>query len=463
MASGQEELLFGRLALHYKLITAGQLDEVHGLHALAEGRRPLPEMLVEMGYLTQRQVEQLLLVQRDYLQKRRDAQAVAPATAAARAPGDGAAAAGAAKAADEAATAAAPPWLDGAAGRRQLDALLQVAVERGASDIHLHSGAPVGVRLVGRLEDLDPQPLPPAAAARMIEEALDDNQRALLASRGQVDFAYSLPGRARFRANAYRQQRGVDAVFRTIPSDPPTLHSLGLPESLARLADLHQGMVLITGPGGCGKSATMAALLSIINQTRADHIVTIEDPIEYIHPSRRAIVNQRQVGPHTASFARALRAALREDPDVVAIGELRDLETISLAITAAETGHLVLGTLHTNNAVRTINRMLGVFPPNQQSQMRAMISESLRAVVSQRLVARADGRGRVPAIEVLIVTKAAANLIRESKTFQIRSILQTGAAQGMVQLDNSLAELVRSGVVTREEALLQAEDPTRIP
>ncbi|HEV3455473.1 MAG TPA: type IV pilus twitching motility protein PilT [Thermoanaerobaculia bacterium] len=485
MASGQEELLFGRLALHYKLITAGQLDEVHGLHSLAGGRRPLPEMLVEMGYLTQRQVEQLLLVQRDYLQKRRDAQAVAPATAAATAPGDGAAAAvsaapgaaaaaappaategaaaGAATAADEAEPAAAPPWLDGAAGRRQLDALLQVAVERGASDIHLHSGAPVGVRLIGRLEDLHPQPLPPAAAARMIEEALDDNQRALLASRGQVDFAYSLPGRARFRANAYRQQRGVDAVFRTIPSDPPTLHSLGLPESLARLADLHQGMVLITGPGGCGKSATMAALLSIINQTRADHIVTIEDPIEYIHPSRRAIVNQRQVGPHTASFARALRAALREDPDVVAIGELRDLETISLAITDAETGHLVLGTLHTNNAVRTINRMLGVFPPNQQSQMRAMISESLRAVVSQRLVARADGRGRVPAIEVLIVTKAAANLIRESKTFQIRSILQTGAAQGMVQLDNSLAELVRSGVVTREEALLQAEDPTRIP
>ncbi|HVR12025.1 MAG TPA: ATPase, T2SS/T4P/T4SS family, partial [Thermoanaerobaculia bacterium] len=209
--------------------------------------------------------------------------------------------------------------------------------------------------------------------------------------------------------------------------------------------------------------ATMAALLSIINHTRTDHIVTIEDPIEYIHPSRRAIVNQRQVGPHTASFARALRAALREDPDVVAIGELRDLETISLAVTAAETGHLVLGTLHTNNAVRTINRMLGVFPPNQQPQMRAMISESLRAVVSQRLLARADGRGRVPALEVLMVTKAAANLIRENKTFQIRSILQTGAGHGMIQLDGSLAELVRSGVVTRDEALLQAEDPARLP
>ncbi|MBV8202797.1 MAG: type IV pilus twitching motility protein PilT [Acidobacteria bacterium] len=340
---------------------------------------------------------------------------------------------------------------------------MALAVERGASDVHIHSGAPIGVRLVGRLEDLDGQPVAPDAAARMIEEALDDDQRALLARHGQVDFAYTLPGRARFRANAYRQQRGVDAVFRSIPSQPPTLLSLGLPESLARLADHHQGMVLITGPSGCGKSATMAALLNIINQTRADHIVTVEDPIEYIHPSRKGIVNQRQVGPHTASFARALRAALREDPDVVAIGELRDLETISLAVTAAETGHLVLGTLHTNSAIRTINRMLGVFPPNLQSQMRTMISESLRAVVSQRLLARADGRGRVAALEVLILTKAAANLIRENKTFQIRSILQTGAAHGMVQLDASLAELVRSGVVTRDEALLQAEDPAKIP
>jgi twitching motility protein PilT len=540
MASGQEELLFGRLALHYKLITAGQLEEVHGLHALAGGRRQLPGILVEMGYLTQHQVDQLLVVQRDYLEKRRAAAAQAAALAAAsEAPEASAAlaaasdasaplaaasepsmakaaaldpsapqAAAAAPSAPQAAaprsppappaaanasrpatagpddTVAAPaaawraaapavsgwpavavtatPWLGGAAGQRQLDALLALAVERGASDIHIHSGAPIGLRLVGRLEDLDPQPLAPAVAARMIEEVLDDDQRAALARHGQIDFAYTLPGRARFRANAYRQQHGLDAVFRSIPSQPPTLLSLGLPESLARLADYHQGMVLITGPSGCGKSATMAALINIINQTRTEHIVTVEDPIEYIHPSRRGIVNQRQVGPHTASFARALRAALREDPDVVAIGELRDLETIALAITAAETGHLVFGTLHTNNAVRTINRMLGVFPPSQQGQMRTMISESLRAVVSQRLLARADGSGRVPALEVLIVTTAAANLIRDNKTFQIRSILQTGAAHGMVQLDASIAELVRSGVVTRDEALLHVEDPARI-
>jgi twitching motility protein PilT len=558
MASGQEELLFGRLALHYKLITAGQLEEVHGLHALAGGRRRLPEILVEMGYLSQRQVDQLLVVQHDYLEKRRAAQAAASAAApGSSAPGaaatvssasasssaaaaaadsrlessaapaasnaaEPAAARGAAAPALSPAKAAAPlgpalpstaraaasayappaastagsddtvavpggpgapgapapaaaasawpaiaaaatPWLGGAAGQRQLDAVLALAVERGASDIHIHSGAPIGVRLVGSLVDLDPQPLAPAVAARMIEEVLDDAQRASLARHGQIDFAYTLPGRARFRANAYRQQRGLDAVFRSIPSQPPTLASLGLPESLARLADYNQGMVLITGPSGCGKSATMAALINIINHNRTEHIVTVEDPIEYIHPSRRGIVNQRQVGPHTASFARALRAALREDPDVIAIGELRDLETISLAITAAETGHLVLGTLHTNNSVRTINRMLGVFPPNQQGQMRTMISESLRAVVSQRLVARADGSGRVPALEVLIVTKAVANLIRESKTFQIRSILQTGAGHGMIQLDASLADLVRSGVVTRDEAVLHAEDPAKIP
>jgi twitching motility protein PilT len=537
MASGQDELLFGRLAVHYKLITANQLEEVHGLHALAGGRRRLTEILVEMGYLNQRQVDQLLVVQRDYLEKRRDqatklAVAVAAGPPAAPAPpaagSPPATAPPAASPATPAATAAlaegvvgpaigpdsgthlpsitafaaeAPPllasrvpagmaatavgsavetkpasaatsrptaapaadWASAASGREQIDALLGMALERGASDVHLHSGAPISLRIYGRLQDLEPRPLPPDRAKQMIHEILDDAQRAALAGHGQVDFAYSLPGLARFRANAYRQRRGTDATFRALPSQPPTLAALGLPDSLARLADHHQGMVLITGPSGCGKSSTLAALLAIINETRADHIITVEDPIECLHPSRRAIVNQRQIGPHSTSFARALRAALREDPDVIAIGELRDLETIALAITAAETGHLVLGTLHTNNAIRTINRLLGVFPPNQQAQIRTMLSESLRAVVSQRLVLRADGKGRVAALEVLIVTKAAANLIRENKTFQIRSILQTGATHGMVQLDASLAELVKSRIVSREEALLHAEDPAKIP
>jgi twitching motility protein PilT len=527
MTSGHDELLFGRLAVHYKLITANQLDEVHGLHALAGGRRQLPEILVEMGYLTQRQIEQLLIVQRDYLEKKRAQAAPRPApapladpvpspTAAAHAapslpaPGaplaegalgpsigpdsglhmpaltafGGPAAVTAANAAglESAAPAGGPPagadrrsfagashgtavpWRAAAAtGERGLDAILTQALQRGASDLHLHSGSPIAVRILARLEDLDDQPLSAAESARMIEDILDAEQRAALAQRGQIDFAYALPERARFRGNAYRQQRGLDAVFRAIPSRPPSLASLGLPESLARLADFHQGMVLITGPAGSGKSSTLAALLHIINQSRSDHIITVEDPIEYLHPSLQCIVNQRQVGPHTESFARALRAALREDPDVIAIGELRDLETIALAITAAETGHLVLGTLHTNNAIRTVNRILGVFPPNQQAQMRTMISESLRAVVSQRLLLRADGKGRVPALEILIGTKAVANLIRENKTFQIRSVLQTGASHGMVQLEASLAELVKSRVVTREEALLQSEDPAKIP
>jgi twitching motility protein PilT len=350
-----------------------------------------------------------------------------------------------------------------ASGRRPIDALLALALERGASDIHVHSGAPIGLRIFGRLEDLDGQPLDQAAAERLLLDILDDGERQALERLGQTDLAYALPGSARFRANVYRQQRGLDAVFRVIPSQPPSLLNLGLPESLSRLADFHQGMVLITGPAGCGKSSTMAALLNIINQSRTDHIITVEDPIEFIYPSRRSIVNQRQVGPHSESFARALRAALREDPDVIAIGELRDLETIALAITAAETGHLVFGTLHTNNAVRTINRLLGVFPPNQQAQMRTMISESLRAVVSQRLVLRADGRGRLPALEILYVTKAVSNLIRENKTFQIRSVLQTGAAHGMILFDAALADLVNKRLVTREEAMLHAEDPAKIP
>jgi twitching motility protein PilT len=222
-------------------------------------------------------------------------------------------------------------------------------------------------------------------------------------------------------------------------------------------------MVLITGPSACGKSSTMAALVNLINEERAEHILTIEDPIEYLHASKRCVVNQRNVKRHTESFARALRAALREDPDVIVIGELRDRETISLAMTAAETGHLVLATLHTDNAVRTVNRIIGSFPPAQQDQVRAMISESLRAVISQRLLPRADARGMVPAVEILVVNRPVANLIREEKTVQIRSTMQTGAAAGMCLLDGSLAQLVKSGTVKRDEALIHAEDPKLIP
>jgi twitching motility protein PilT len=296
----------------------------------------------------------------------------------------------------------------------------------------------------------------------MLMEIMTDDQRKRFTENGELDFAYTMPGVGRFRANAYRQHRGVDGVFRVIPPAPPSLEDLGLPASLAKVVNFHQGLVLLTGPTGCGKSSTMAALIDILNEERRDHILTVEDPIEHLHPSKRCVVNQRQVSRHTESFPRALRAALREDPDVIVIGELRDRETISLALTAAETGHLVLGTLHTNSAIRTINRILGVFPPNQQSQIRTMISESLKAIVSQRLITTADGKGRVSALEVLMCNRAIGNLIREGKTFQILSVLQTGAPHGMCLMENSLGALVKSGAISRDEALKHCEDPKRL-
>jgi twitching motility protein PilT len=431
MAPVSEDLLFGRIALHYKLVTREQLLEASKLQARQENPRPLNEILVENGHLTARQVEQILAVQRDYLAKQEALAAQRRAAFRLEEPGG-------------------------------LDRLLAHTLRCGASDLHLHSGSSIKLRTHGRLDDLDSVILDAATAERLILEVLNPEQADLVRDKGQVDFAYTLDGVGRFRSNAYRQQRGMDAVFRAIPPRPPTLEEGGQPAARTRFANFHQGIVLLTGPAGCGKSSTLAALVNIINQERQDHIITIEDPIEFIHPSKGCVVNQRQVGPHTGSFARALRAALREDPDIIAIGELRDLETISLALTAAETGHLVLATLHTNNAIRTVNRILGVFPPNQQDQIRTMVSESLRAVVSQRLVTRADGKGRVPALEILVANKAVGNLIRDNKTFQIRSVLQTGASHGMCMLDSSLAELVKTKVITREEALLHCEDPQRI-
>ena len=346
--------------------------------------------------------------------------------------------------------------------KTELDRLLEAAAKGGASDLHLHSGSSVRHRTNGKLVELAGAPVEASRAERMVFSILTPEQRGILEVKGELDFCYTLPGVGRFRTNLYRQQRGYDGVFRAIPPEPPTLEKLGLPAAFAKLTNYHQGMVLVTGPAGCGKSSTLAALVNLINEERRDHIITIEDPIEYIHPSKRCLVNQRAARRHTESFARALRAALREDPDVIVIGELRDLETISLAMTAAETGHFVLATLHTNDTIRTINRLVGAFPSDQQGQVRTMLSESLRAVISQRLLPSADGTRRVPAYELLMVNKAAGNLIRENKTFQIRSILQTGASQGMGLLDDSIAQLVKSGVVSREEALRHVEDAKRI-
>ena len=478
MASASDDLLFGRIALHYKLVTREQMVEASQFQAREGGERRLGEILIARGYLTPRQVEQILAVQKDYLAKQQ-----APAPAAPPAPEaltarempaltvqampalavaePAAPIPSAPRAPEPAASAVARPEFD-LTVPRALDRLLKYALTVGASDLHVHSGSPLKIRVNGRMSDLEGGTVTARIAKRLVEEILTPEQLHPLRELGQVDFAYTLAGHGRFRSNAYRQQRGIDAVFRVIPPEPPTLEGLGLPASLARLANYHQGIVLLTGPAGCGKSSTLAALLNIINEDRHDHIITIEDPIEYIHPSKHCVVNQRQVGPHTGSFARALRGALREDPDIIAIGELRDLETISLALTAAETGHLVLATLHTNNSIRTVNRILGVFPPNQQEQIRTMVSESLRAVVSQRLVVRADGKGRVPALEILMANKAVGNLIRENKTFQIKSVLQTGASQGMCLLDASLAELVKSRMITREEAMRHAEDPQKL-
>jgi twitching motility protein PilT len=495
MTPVSDDLLFGRIALHYKLVSREQLVEASQIQAREGNARRLGEILIERGVLNSRQFEQILAVQRDYASKQpapapppQPASPASPLITAQEMPSLAVQTMPALNVAEPAAVPAfavppppappapvmappsAPPAVAAPASTRPdfnldapraLDRLLKYALTVGASDLHLHSGAPLKIRVNGRMSDLNEERTDARIADRLVEEILTAEQARALREDGQIDFAYTLAGHGRFRSNAYRQQRGTDAVFRVIPPKPPTLEELGLPASLAKLANYHQGLVLLTGPAGCGKSSTLAALLNIINEGRPDHIITIEDPIEYLHPSKQCVVNQRQVGPHTGSFARALRAALREDPDVIAIGELRDLETISLALTAAETGHLVLATLHTNNAIRTVNRILGVFPPNQQDQIRTMVSESLRAVVSQRLVVRADGHGRVPALEILMANKAVGNLIRDNKTFQIKSVLQTGASHGMCMLDASLADLVKNRVITRDEAMRNAEDPQK--
>jgi len=357
----------------------------------------------------------------------------------------------------------APPLAEPSeADAERLTSILRDAVAKGASDIHLHSGANLKFRIRGELQEQGGALLVADEMERVLASALPAPDRAVLSARGELDFCYKLEGVGRFRANFYRQQRGYDGVFRYIAPKPPTLAELGLPESLAKHTHYHQGMVLVTGPAGCGKSSTLAALVNLINEERDEHILTIEDPIEYVHTSKGCLVNQRAVKRHTESFGRALRAALREDPDIIVIGELRDYETISLALTAAETGHFVLGTLHTSSTIRTVNRLVGVFPSDQQGQVRNMLSESLRAVISQRLIPRANGEGRVPAIETLVITRAVGNLIRDNKTFQIHSVLQTGASQGMGLLDHSIRELVQSGEVEREEGLRHCLDPKAI-
>jgi twitching motility protein PilT len=465
--------LLGRIAVQLKMISHDQLSALTRLQEREGHRKNLGDLLLDQGLIDTDQLRRLVAAQKQVIAKHRAQQAAArvdaepevarqatPAPAPARPPR--AQADRVTRDAAGAKPAPAPARASHATGSGGLADLLRVGVERGASDIHIHSSMPLRLRLHGRFEAHESEPIPPERAEALVRSALTPEQQALFDARGELDLTYEIPELGRFRTNVFRQQRGVDAVFRNIPPEPPTLAELGLPNALARLTNYHQGLVLVTGPANCGKSSTLAALVRILNEERRDHILTIEDPIEYVHVPQRCVVNQRSVGPHTKSFARALRAALREDPDVIVIGELRDFETISLALTAAETGHLVLGTLHTNNTIRTINRIVGVFPADQQEQVRSMVSESLRAVLSQRLVPTADGSRRVPALEVLMMTRSIGNLIRENKTFQIFSQLQMGRSQGMCLLDDSLNELVANGTITREDALRQADDAKRI-
>jgi twitching motility protein PilT len=342
--------------------------------------------------------------------------------------------------------------------KAELDRLLTYAVQKDASDIHLCAGSPPLLRIHGSLRRLDTGPLRPESLRQLFDEILNTRQKEKLRSGAETDFAYHVPEVARFRANVYLQMRGEAVAFRVIPDRVRTLEELGCPQGIYTLARAHKGLVLVTGPTGSGKSTTLAAMIDLINQERYDHIVTIEDPIEYVHRSKNCLINQRQLGDHTTSFAAALRAALREDPDVILVGEMRDLETISLALTAAETGHLVLATLHTMSAAETVNRVVDVFPPEQQRQVRAMFANSCQGVVAQKLLPTQDGRGRVAAHEILIATPAVRNLIREEKTHQIGSAIQTGGAAGMQTLDAAVKDLYKRGIISRQVAEANLEE-----
>jgi len=330
--------------------------------------------------------------------------------------------------------------------------------QQKASDLHLTAGSPPIMRQHGELQRIKFRELSHGDMQALIFEIMTPAQRAEFEQRNDLDFAYEVPEVARFRVNVFMQRKGMGAVLRTIPTKILTADDLNLPEGVRNFCRLNKGLVLVTGPTGSGKSTTLAAMLDLINATRPDHILTIEDPIEFVHPNKMGLVNQREIGAHTKTFGSALKAALREDPDCILVGEMRDLETISLGITAAETGHLVFGTLHTNSAAKTVDRIINAFPADEQEQIRAMLGETLRGVVAQQLMRKADGSGRVAALEVLVGTPAVANMIREGKTHQIASIMQTGKKDGMVMMDQAILEFLMKKVVTPEEAYAKAHD-----
>jgi twitching motility protein PilT len=342
------------------------------------------------------------------------------------------------------------------------DLLLEV-IERNASDLHLTAGAHPTVRVRGRLQGLEEYPVMTIERTReIVYSILTNDQRQRLETDWQIDFAYSIPGRARFRVNAYYQRGAIGAAFRLIPTTIKSVEELGLPLVIHELAKRPRGFVLVTGPTGSGKSTSLAAVIDEINATREEHIMTIEDPIEFLHGHKKCIVNQREIGADAQSFALGLRAALRQDPDVILVGEMRDLETIHTALTAAETGHLVFATLHTQDTPQTIDRIIDVFPASQQQQVRVQLSVALQGIITQQLLPTADGAGRVAACEVLLATPAIRNLIREGKTHQIYSSLQTGANIGMQTMDAALATLVRAGKITQKLAESRSSTPDEL-
>jgi len=361
---------------------------------------------------------------------------------------------------EQVAVAEAPPQIDLAesAAGANLGDLLADMLRLNASDLHLSTGNPPLYRLRGGLARTDHPQLTPLDIQRMLYAILTQKQREIFEDNLELDLSYSLPGKARFRVNVYKQRDSMGAAFRLIPFEIKTLDTLGLPEAVSQFAALPRGLVLVTGPTGSGKSTTLAAIIDLVNVNYTHHIMTIEDPIEFLHSHKGCAVHQREVGSDTHGFAPALKHVLRQDPDVILVGEMRDLETIQMAITAAETGHLVFATLHTNSAPSSVDRIIDVFPPHQQQQIRVQLAASLRGVVTQTLVKTADGVGRAVASEILVVTPAVSNLIREAKTHQIYSSMQAGGALGMQTMDKSLAQLVLSGKVKREDAEEKTQD-----
>jgi twitching motility protein PilT len=341
--------------------------------------------------------------------------------------------------------------------------LLALSVKNQASDLHLSAGLPPLLRIHGDIERLDAPVLDHAGALALVHSTMNETQRQLFAQHMDLDYSFEIAGLARFRVNAFNHLRGAGAVFRTIPSQILTLEALKTPRIFADLALKPRGLVLVTGPTGSGKSTTLAAMVDHRNAYAMGHILTVEDPIEFVHSPQKSLINQREVGAHTQSFASALRSALREDPDVILVGEMRDLETIRLAMTAAETGHLVLGTLHTSSAAKTIDRIIDVFPGDEKEMIRAMLSESLQAVISQTLCKTSDGQGRVAAFEIMLGSNAIRNLIREGKVAQMYSTIQTGSNVGMQTLDQSLSDLVKRNIISSAEARSKAKIPENFP